>query len=202
MRKHFIPLLLAAVCLLSGCAASANEQEPTETMVVYKALPLPDLFVDIPEGYEETSSQFYDRYYIKDDAMIIITEDNEKGTMSPHDYSIDALTQYYKITHSLDMIHDEVVSAGNRDVQTLEFTYTLEEGGDAFSTMVGFSSDGITMYIITCKCNAANYEQHREEFLTVIRSQRSDKTGLGSATENVEPVPAGPVQQPVAQQVQ
>ena len=184
MKRRFIPLLLAALLSLTGCAAGANGEttaETQETMIVYKALPLPDLTVNIPEGYEETSSRFYDKFYIKDDATIIITEDNEKGDMPPRDFSVDALTQYQKLTNSLEMIGDSTTLAGDQIVQILEFTYTIEAGDQPISTMVGYSTDGRTMYIITCKCDAENYTAHREEFLTVIQSQRPDKEWIGAA---------------------
>ena len=184
MKARFIPLLLAAFLALTGCAAGEggeNTAETLESIVVYKALPLPDLTVEIPEGYEEVSSQFYEKFYKKDDATIIITEDNERGAMSVRDFSVDALTQYQSVTHSLDMIGDEVTLAGIMTCRILEFTYTIEEGDAPISSMVGFASDGSTMYIITCKCNAENYESHRGEFKTVIQSQRPDKEWVGAA---------------------
>ena len=184
MRIRFIPLLLAVLLAMTGCAAGEggeNTAETLESIVVYKALPLPDLTVEIPDGYEETSSQFYEKFYKKDDATIIITEDNEGGKKSVRDFSAEALLEYQKVTHSLDMIGDETVLAGHMTCQILEFTYTIEEGDAPISSMVGFAADGSTMYIITCKCNAENYESHRGEFKTVIQSQRPDKEWIGAA---------------------
>lgn len=181
MKFRLIPLVLAAALACTGCAAESADAEPAETLVVYKALPLPDLFVSIPEGYEETSSRFYEKFYIKDDATIIITEDNEKGSLSAKDYSADALNQYEKITKTLDILGTDTVYAGQYEVQLLEFTYTVEGDEEPMTTMVGYCGDGFTMYIITCKCSAANYQQHREEFLTVIRSQKPDKSWMGAA---------------------
>ena len=188
MKFYTLPLLIAFAFTLTGCTLTPQNSntEPTETMIVYRSLPLPDLFVDIPEGYSETSSKFYDKFYIKDDATIIITADNDNGNMSSWDYSIDALTQYQKITHSLDVLGDEVVYANSRAVQLLEFTYTLEEGGTPMSTMAGFSSDGYTMYIVTCKCQADTYESHRDEFLTVMQSMQVDKSWVGAAERQNE----------------
>lgn len=176
--KHSILAVLAAACvLLTGCASTAAEQESTEeTMVVYQALPLPDLFVKIPEGYEETSSQFYEKYYIQDDASIIITEDNDSPNTPIKDYSTKALVQYQGMTKSLDVIGDDVVYADKIAVQILEFTYTLAEDGPKLTTMVGFATDGQTIYILTCKSSEETYEQHRAEFLTVMKSIRIDKT--------------------------
>ena len=174
--------ILAAVCalslLLTGCSSAipSQEENTTETMVVYKALPLPDLFVDIPEGYAETSSEFYEKYYIQDDASIIITEDNNAPKGSIKDYSTRALVQYQGMTHTLEVTGSDTIYVGSMQVEILEFTYTLGEDTPALSTLVSYASDGATVYIITCKCAAENYDAHRDEFLAVVNSMRVDKT--------------------------
>lgn len=163
---------LAAVLLLTGCSESAGTSSPAETRVVYKALPLPELYLEIPEDYTVTSSDFYEEYYVKDDASIIITEDTKGPFQSAYDYSISALVQYQDVTKELEVLGTELVQNDAVGVQILEFTYTMGNGDAAITktSMAGYCTDSQTMYIITCKSDVDTYEAHREEFLNVMRS--------------------------------
>ena len=191
MKYRLIAALAACAVLLTGCSAVPGSKEQTEetneTRSVYVSLPLPDLFVEIPETYQETSSEYYDKYYINDDASIIITEDNEAGaTMTARDYSLRALTQYKDMTYSFEMIGNETVAANFLNVEVLEFSYTIAEDMPSLSSMVGFLSDGNSVFILTCKCSSENYDQHREEFLSVLRSVRIDRLSNYPTTEMTE----------------
>ncbi len=168
-------LVLLLFASSTGCNISnENTQVTEETIITYKALPLPDLFINIPENYQKTSSVFYEEYYICDDASIIITEDTrEKQYISAYDYSVQALLEYKNMTSSLELQKNEEIST-NQDftMQTLEFNYTIGDGADSakLTCLVGYLTDGFSMYIITCKANTDTYENHREEFLSVLRS--------------------------------
>lgn len=178
MKHQILTVCTACALLLTGCSgvSGKTEEQTSETLVVYKALPLPNLFVDIPERFEETSSEFYEKYYICDDASIIITEDQQSAGVSIKDYSIQALVQYQDLTKTLDITGDELVYADSLAVQVLEFTYTLAEDGPAISTMVGFAGDLKSVYIVTCKCAEEHYAEYRDDFMTVMTSMRIDKT--------------------------
>lgn len=170
MKKCFA--CLAAVLLLTGCTPSAHTSSPEETRVVYKALPLPELYMEIPETYTATSSQFYEEYYILDDATIIVTEDTGGPFNSAYDYSISALVQYQDVTEDLEVLGTDLLENDGVGVQILEFTYTMGEGDAAITktSMAGYCTDSETMYIITCKSDPETYASHREEFLSVMRS--------------------------------
>lgn len=191
MKYRLIAALAACAVLLTGCSGISGvtdkTEETQETRNVYLSLPLPDLFVEIPEDYQETSSEFYDKYYIKDDASIIITEDKEKGaSMSAQEYRIDAINQYEGMTHSLEMIGSDTLTASYLNVEILEFTYTLAEDMPPLTSMVGFTSDGNSVFILTCKCPSEHYDEHRDEFLSVLQSVRIDRLSKYPTTENPE----------------
>ncbi|MBR0485315.1 MAG: hypothetical protein IJJ69_11160, partial [Oscillospiraceae bacterium] len=173
-KINFSTLMLCPVMLLSGCAQTPQEAEPVETAVVYQALPLPDLFVSIPENYETTSSDAYKEYYVCEDASIIITEDTrEVSYPSAYDYSVNALNEYQKVATSLQFLNSEVLKSGcPYSVQTLEFNYELGEGAEAvrLTCLAGYLTDGASMYIITCKSNTDTYQTHRNEFVQVMNS--------------------------------
>lgn len=179
MKNRMLALLAAGLFLLNGCSSSGTESiEPDETLVVYQALPLPEIYLDIPERFETTSSQYYEEYYIFEDASIIVTEDTNGPFFSAYEYSIGALVQYQEIAHTLEVVSQEMLSGKNCDVQLLEFNYTLgEDDSIRMSCMTGFIADGNSMYLITCKSNTGTYEEYREDFLYVLRSAMITRTG-------------------------
>jgi len=161
--------------LFSGCAnASDTPEMPAETVVMYQALPLPDLIVSIPENYQKTSSKAYKEYYICDDASIIITEDTrEKYYPSAYDYAVSALKEYQTLFPDLEYLSNETFPTQcDYIMQTLEFNYTIGEGDQAtdLTCLVGYLTDSRSMYIITCKSNAETYQSHRQEFIQTMQS--------------------------------
>ena len=173
MKYRISAVLCMVMLLLAGCSSKSgkNTDETLETVVVYQALPLPDIFVDIPESFEETSSQFYEKYYICEDASIIVTEDKNGPFPSAYDYSLSALEQYRSVANTLEVLSQDALTAKNCGIQMIEFNYTLGENNDTqMSTMVGFVTDGDSMYIITCKSNTSTYAEYQNAFRTVMES--------------------------------
>ena len=178
MKYQLLCCLCIGALLLTGCGAGQTSKEPVATIPVYEALPLPDIKLDIPEGYETTSSDLCEEYYIRDDASIIITEDKNGPFDSTYDYSVKALAQYQSVATTVEVSGNEVMQGKNCTVQTLEFRYTLGENAEADMTvLVGYATDGESMFIVTCKSNTTTYEQHREEFAAVMRSLMLTTTG-------------------------
>lgn len=172
-------LCLAAALLLTGCSSSGEGTDSVEaTIPIYQALPLPDIKLDIPETFSKTSSEFYEEYYICNDASIIVTEDKNGPFIDGHEYSINALQQYREIATTVEVLSDEVLTCQNSQVQTLEFRYTLGDNAEADMTAItGFITDGDSMFIITCKSNTATYEQYSETFRAVLTSAMLTTTG-------------------------
>ncbi len=171
--KRLSALLLAGCFSLCGCNTASTADSALETQAVYKALPLPELYLEIPERFAITSSDFYEEYYICEDASIIITQDVSNAPYSSvYDYATSALKEYQSITTELEVTHDELVYAGGIGIQTLEFIYTIGEGEDALkkACMTGYLTDTNSMYIITCKSDVETYDSFREDFLSVITS--------------------------------
>ncbi len=178
MKYRIVAVLSMTALLLAGCSANSEEKEPLETIAVYNALPLPDLSLDIPEGYEATSSEFYEKYYIQEDASIIITEDTNGPFASSYDYAVSALSEYQKVASKVEVITDEPIQGKNCSVHLLKFRYTLGENNEADMTcLAGFATDGSSMYIITCKSNTSTYSLHHDEFYTVMQSVMMTATG-------------------------
>ncbi len=171
--KKILAFLMAFAVLLTGCTLSGKESSESEPEKnIYKALPMPELYLEIPEDYTVTSSDFFEEYYVKDDASIIVTEDTAGPFENLHDYTITALVKYQEMASELEVLHQDKIETRAAAVEYLEFTYTIGEGEDAVSrtTMVGYCTDTQSMYIITCKCDVETYDQHREEFLQVLSS--------------------------------
>ena len=164
--------VLLAAPLLCACNAG-TDKEPVQTETVYEALPLPDLFLSIPDNFQETSSKAYDVFYQDEDATIIVTQDNRQPEYtSLHDYAVSALVEYQNATSALEVIGEDTVYAGSTAVQTMEFTYTIGTGESAMTKncLVGYLTDSTNMYIITCKSDPETYEKFRPQFLNVLQS--------------------------------
>lgn len=173
MKKLMALFLTCALCLTGCGVAGMDSSETLETVPVLQALPMPNLYIEIPGHFEVTSSQFYEEYYICEDASIIVTQDTEaEAGISLEDYAVNALVQYQNVTTSLEVTNDELIYAGENAVQILEFIYTVGEGDAALSMhcMAGYLSDGESVYILTCKSNVDTYERFRSDFRSVMDS--------------------------------
>lgn len=172
MKK--IALLLAMALCCCGCSKAEEEEETTSLAPVYKALPLPDLYLEIPETFVTTSSRFYEEYYICEDASVIVTEDTEGAPYSSvQDYADKALVKYMDVATELTVTNNEVLSAGTTAVHTLEFTYSIPAEDGSLITkncFVGFLTDSQSMYIITCKSDVATYQSYRDDFVSIVTS--------------------------------
>ncbi|MBQ8928299.1 MAG: hypothetical protein IJ055_08530 [Oscillospiraceae bacterium] len=174
--NRFALAACAAVLLLTPmlhACGKAGTDSSVQTEAVYQSLPLPDLYLSIPENFQTTSSEAYDVFYQDEDATVIVTQDNRKPEYtSLHDYAISALLEYQNATTTLEVIEENTVYAGATAVETMEFRYTVDMGGDTLSKtcMAGYLTDGTTMYIITCKSDPETYERFRPQFLSILQS--------------------------------
>ncbi len=177
--KRITALLLAGMFCFAGCSTLEQTDSIAETEPpMFKALPIPDLYVEVPERFSTTSSTFYEEYYICEDASIIVTQDTSNPPYSSvEDYSVKALNEYKSVTQDLEYIASEMIYAGTAAVQTLEFNYTLsnDTGTVEKACLVGYMTDTNSMYIITCKSDKDTYQEYREDFLRVIQSARHVK---------------------------
>ena len=176
-HSQSIALFLGMAMLLTGCQSETNTEEQTiETVNVFQALPLPDLYIEIPEGYEKTSSQFYQEYYVKDDASIIVTEDSSQNDYpSNRDFATNALLQYKQTTKSLNYIGEDWIQTEKYKIYVLEFSYVVAEDVPEMTSYIGYVTDGFTMYIITCSAHSDTYLNHKDEFRQALSSVRITK---------------------------
>lgn len=173
MKRLTALLMVCAVCFAEcGTQEAQNSVEETQESI-FKALPLPKLYLEIPERFSTTSSEFYEEYYICDDASIIVTEDTKDAPYkSVYDYSVSALVEYQNITTEFELLHEELIEAGPIGVQVMEFNYGIGEGDSIIrkTCMVGYLTDSDSMYIITCKSDTDTYEGFRDDFISVLSS--------------------------------
>ena len=160
--------------LLTGCqSGDSTEEQITETVNVFQALPLPDVYIEIPEGYEKKSSQFYQEYYTKDTASIIVTQDTSQPSYSSNrDFATSALMQYKQTTKSLNYIGEDWIESGIYNVYVLEFSYTVGEDVPEMTAYIGYLTNGYKMFIITCSAESTDYPNHKNEFRQVLSSVR------------------------------
>ena len=170
MKLYAILPIFLCLLTMTGCD-SQPDQEEIPSFPVFKDLPLPDVFAEIPENYQAVSSGTYQKYYTYEDASIIFTEDTSKTNYySAYEYSIQALKSYQELTDTVDFIENEkLFSSDGYAIETLEFQYSLDHE-NTITALTGYFTDGKVMYIITCKSNADTYQNHKEEFIQVMHS--------------------------------
>ena len=186
-KKLLIMLLIIAIIILAIAGISAMQRGKqngdsgaeessalvTEIIVVPAEMPSRISF-KIPPGFTETSSQYYDKYYILNDASVITT--GEKlvigGTML-EDYVADVKKQYEETADEYTLLSDnEITVSGGVPCRVLEFTYAIV-GEDVRQEMKCVSAVLIQddfVYIVTCKSKRENFETYRAAFLQTIES--------------------------------
>lgn len=172
--------LICGICFLSGCSASHSDASgsvnaTSEDAVIRLAVPMPNVTVEIPSSYETTFSQNFDEYYIREDASIIIAEDQ----VTPQRYTLDdyqsyLLDQYDAATDSMELlkIEDYTLEQAPARVIELQYSIELESGTHTVSCLIGFLIAGQSVYLMTCKCQPETYETNRPEFIQVLKSLR------------------------------
>ena len=73
-----VVLIMAAITIFfprggkDADSSAADSLAPTEMLIIPADMP-EGISMSVPKGFSETASQYYTKYYIKDDASVIIT---------------------------------------------------------------------------------------------------------------------------------
>lgn len=152
--------------------SSAESLAETELLVIPDSMP-EGISFSIPEGFTETSSRFYQKYYVKDDASIIVTgEQMEYGVPTVDDYTQKVIEQYEETAEDFLLTADETFTVSGTPAHLLEFTYAIS-GDDArqeFGCTTAIMIYNDRSYLITCKSRLENYEKYREYFRMMMNT--------------------------------
>ncbi|MBR3446502.1 MAG: hypothetical protein IKH27_01675 [Oscillospiraceae bacterium] len=192
-----VVLIMAAVTVFfpRGTAgeesSAADSLAPTEMLVVPSDMP-EGIFMSVPQGFTETSSQYYTKYYVKDDASVIITgEDMSLRYAEIDNYTESVIDQYKESVDEFQLIEDEVVTVSNTRAHLLEFSYAIigDNARQDFKCTTAVMIYRNNAYLVTCKSHADTYQNYREVFRMALSTIRLSDPAEGTALPIEESIP-------------
>jgi len=164
-------------------AESALSAENSGPIIVPSSMP-EGISVTVPGGFAETSSPRYDKYYIRDDASIIIT--GEELVISGQilgEYAEDMKKQYEAAADNFRLISEEDLMVNGVECRMMEFTYSIvgENVQQDFVAVTGVLLQNNHVYIITCKSRKETFAAYRESFRQTVKSAVISAPAAGTA---------------------
>lgn len=201
MLTVLIAAVIAGITLLRGQQKNSEESSVTEelagTQMVIVPSEMPErISFDVPAGFTETSSQYYDKYYVLNDASVIVTGEELILYGTPlEDYAEQIKQQYTQTAENFRLLSEEKPEINQRKCIVYEFTYDIT-GGDLKQTMECTTAVFLTAqdaYIITCKSHADSYQTYRGIFRKMIESvqiaDRIDDLNTDSTAAETQTLP-------------
>ncbi|MBP0967932.1 MAG: hypothetical protein J5722_09875 [Oscillospiraceae bacterium] len=173
-------LIMAVVMLFFPRSGQHEESSAAESLAATEMLVVPSdmpegITMSVPQGFSETSSQYYTKYYIKDDASVIITgEDMSLRYAEIDNYTESVISQYRESVDDFKLIEDEVVTVSGTRAHLLEFSYAIvgEDARQDFMCTTAVMIYHDNAYLVTCKSHAENYQNYREIFRMALSTIR------------------------------
>lgn len=196
-------MLLIAMLSAAGRQTAEDSAEDseitagTEMLVVPSEMPEKISF-EIPAGFAPTASKYYEKYYVLNDASVIVTGDK----LPDYNQTVDSYTegvkqQYEQTADSFRLLSEETIALSGLTGKLLEFTYDIV-GQDATQAMecctAIFVKNG-EVYLITCKSRQETYAGYRNSFRkmlesVVIADESDTSTAPADVPANTEPTAA------------
>lgn len=172
MKKSLIVLIMSIMFIFSISCQSLNNdiQIDMTTQIIDE-----HFSISIPSDYETTSSEYIEKYFVKDNsATIIITKDtNSNGYTSAIDYYTNAMQQYNDTFDSVEEISNSVTTINNRyNTCIAEFKYQIFSSDNIIdiTCYTEYILTGDIIYIITCSAPTDTYSNYKEEFIQSANS--------------------------------
>jgi len=185
MDKKILTAMIAAavVLLMVGVLAAAvrknngksenssaeSSEELSEIIVIPSEMP-GNISVPIPAGFTETSSPYYDKYFVMNDASIIVTgEELTIHGQSVKEYAAGVQKQYEKTADEFALLSSTEMKSG-APCWVLEFTYALvgEDARQDFQCVTAVLVKDDYAYIVTCKSKKETFDRYRSAYLSMI----------------------------------
>lgn len=202
-----VTVLIAVISAASSNRESAAEESSsaaevvagTEMLIIPSEMPEGITF-EVPAGFTETSSPYYDKYYILNDASVIFTGDTLPDyNQTAESFAEGVKQQYEQTADNFRLLSEETVQLTTLSGKLLEFTYDIvgsESSQSMECTTAIFVKNG-KVYLITCKSHQDTYSGYRNIFRRMIESVViTGETGAATLPEDTLTEP-----QPEAQQL-
>ncbi len=170
--------------------SSSVTDEMFQDVIIPSEMPV-NISVPIPAGFQETQSERYDKYYIREDASIIITgEELAIHGQKLADYTNNTvLRQYEKSADDFHLISNTDYASG-APCRILEFTYALigEDVRQDYQCITAVLLKDDYVYIVTCKSKKETFFAYRGVFLSMIgKISIADRTPLPAESNAAQP---------------
>ncbi len=204
-KKVLIILMIAALVLLGVAGAfalrnggkneesslleSSGESSAVPEVVVMQSEFPAAVSLAVPPGFSQTSSDYYEKYFIKDDASIIVTSEQFtiKG-ITLNEYVEQMKEKYGEAVEEYNEISDERLEVNGLDCAILEFHYAIAGNGQRLNmhSVVGAFVKNDTAYIVTCKSHEETYGSYGADFREAIASVQIADDRAQSQTQPAE----------------
>lgn len=210
MTKKLVVTLLAAVVLvvvLLGVMTLTKDQNETaeessevisgtEILIVPSEMP-ERITMQVDPAFTETKSPNYEKYYICNDASVIVTgEELMMYGQTVETYGDSVLQQYRDTADDFTLLSDETVPVNEVDCRVFEFTYAIrsDEAQQNMECTTAVLIKDEHVYLVTCKSRLENYPTYRPAFRRMIESiQIADADAAAPALTLTETVPEAAV---------
>ena len=170
-------IVLAAITHMSGnetdTAESSEFSLPAFSEIIVPSSMPANLAISVPAGFTETSSEHYDKYYVKDDASVIITgEELLYGHDDVNAYTDNVLAQYQKTADRFALLSDEKIKISSQSARLLEFSYVISAADkeQAFRCLTAIVTKDDYAYLFTCKSHADTFSAYSNHFRKMLES--------------------------------
>ncbi|HAG14116.1 MAG TPA: hypothetical protein DCG49_09675 [Ruminococcus sp.] len=199
LKKVIVPILLIVIVMLmifvlsmlknkSDNTAESSVTEPTETHIEVVPSQMPSgITIQVPPGFTETASAYYDKYYVKDDASVIVTgEELANYNENTASYTEQVKAQYAATADEYELLSEKTFENSDTTVSQLVFTYSIvgENKTAHMKCMTAIAVKDCFVYIITCKSSADTFGKYDMQFDSMIHS-------ISIADRGAETLPTG-----------
>ena len=199
-----VVIIVGAIVLLArknqpqDAESSAELSEPAQTEMIIVPASMPERFtMTVPSGFTETSSDRFDKYYIHEDASIIVTGEQIVIVGELLGDYVDRMKQQYEQTADDYRLESEkTIKVDGTECRLLEFSYAIRTDDQrlGFGCLTGVLIKDNYVYIITCKSRAETFAAYVDDFRKAI------KTVVIKPAESVPAVTSATVQTAVPAQ--
>ncbi|MBR5362512.1 MAG: hypothetical protein IK134_04220 [Oscillospiraceae bacterium] len=172
-------ILIAGISSLTHKHNTSSEESSeivsgTEMIIVPSEMP-ERISLEVPAGFTETNSQYYEKYYVCNDASVIVTgEDLTIYGQDVKTYSEDVKAQYQNTADDFLLLSEEDTAVDGVDCRLFEFTYAIKGDGvsQEMQCMTAVIIKDERVYIVTCKSHRDTFMNYRQPFRKMLESIR------------------------------
>lgn len=172
-----VVLLIAGMSVLNKNRGEESSESShavlTDVIIVPSEMPKRITF-ELPPGFTEKNSEAYDKYYVRDDASVIVTGEEMTIKGIRLDEYVDSVkAQYAQTADRYSLLSEQTVGlSGGVQCTVLEFTYSIigEDAQQGMQCITAIMLKDNRSYIVTCKSRQESFSVYRSSFMRMIES--------------------------------